>query len=980
MATWKRRWLTAVVVGGLAMAWAGCSDDDQVVGLLAGGVDSGGQDGLAAGDSADPDGSAAADGSPEPDGAGSDSAQSDALPVDDGADQDAAVDGAGSDGVGEPDGDAAAPDAPAPLCPGQPGCSCASDGDCPADSACLAGPKGKLCAQPCLSEVKCPVDTACAVWPAGDPSDPADDKPLCVPKGPAPCDPAQAATEVCDGVDNDCNGATDDGSQCSDGSPCTADSCEAGACLFLPIAATCTDADPCTQQEACSGGKCTGPAVVCNDNNPCTTDSCDPKLGCVAAANSASCDDGNACTGPDACSGGSCVGPPGQCPCTSDAECKGKDDKDLCNGVLYCDKTSATPSCKINPASVVVCDPKADNFCAVAKCEAATGACAMFAQNQGNSCSDGSACTLQDSCSQGKCSGTALLCDDANACTDDACDPGAGCTHKANAAPCSDGDACTLGDACTGGACKVTPKLCDDGFACSADSCDKATGACSFALPQDATCAVQPAPYVDSFGCDATATAAQWNRSGGDLPAAAVRWAFDSSPVLPQASLSGCSLNVNNGKDLACAPGQNALELTADSPWVDVSAVPVGQPLLVRFASTGSWTAQHSAAIWARVPGGSWVQQGAVPPSAANAWSTVAVPVKGVVGAKLQIRLRLTGPCAAGQTGWFVDDFSVSADACAATPAPCKANETCAVAANATAVCTACKPGFQVVANQCVDVDECATAGSCGANASCTNSPGSFACACLAGYSGDGKNCTDIDECSTAKDDCDNSAVCVNKPGTFQCACPKDQVGDGKACFKKGSNVKAPAASCLEILTLYPGSADGSYWLDVDGAAAAPSTSYYCDMKSGGWTLLIFDDFEDGSTKGWSAGKVQGCGKYGKMLGGVDVFGKGAAPTKTVAAPVHTQAKLALKYVRVDSWDGESAVVQINGNTVFTKKGTAGFIGNECGKWNWDEDHWDVAWTGVHTAAQATVTVTSTLDQGADDEAFAFDNAVLWVK
>jgi len=44
-------------------------------------------------------------------------------------------------------------------------------------------------------------------------------------------------------------------------------------------------------------------------------------------------------------------------------------------------------------------------------------------------------------------------CDDMNPCTDDACDPVAGCTHTPNSAPCDDGDACTQGDVCQMGTC-----------------------------------------------------------------------------------------------------------------------------------------------------------------------------------------------------------------------------------------------------------------------------------------------------------------------------------------------------------------------------------------------------------------------------------------------------------------------------------------------------------------------------------------------
>jgi hypothetical protein len=44
-------------------------------------------------------------------------------------------------------------------------------------------------------------------------------------------------------------------------------------------------------------------------------------------------------------------------------------------------------------------------------------------------------------------------CDDGNPCTDDICDPEAGCLHAHNNLPCSDGNACTTNDACVAGTC-----------------------------------------------------------------------------------------------------------------------------------------------------------------------------------------------------------------------------------------------------------------------------------------------------------------------------------------------------------------------------------------------------------------------------------------------------------------------------------------------------------------------------------------------
>ncbi len=44
-------------------------------------------------------------------------------------------------------------------------------------------------------------------------------------------------------------------------------------------------------------------------------------------------------------------------------------------------------------------------------------------------------------------------CDDGNPCTYDTCDPDLGCLHAYNSDPCSDGNACTTNDTCNGGAC-----------------------------------------------------------------------------------------------------------------------------------------------------------------------------------------------------------------------------------------------------------------------------------------------------------------------------------------------------------------------------------------------------------------------------------------------------------------------------------------------------------------------------------------------
>ena len=77
------------------------------------------------------------------------------------------------------------------------------------------------------------------------------------------------------------------GTNCSDGNPCTLDTCDAVAgCQHKSMADgdKCDDDDNCTQGDTCKTGKClpTLPAN-CDDGNACTTDSCSPATGCKHA-------------------------------------------------------------------------------------------------------------------------------------------------------------------------------------------------------------------------------------------------------------------------------------------------------------------------------------------------------------------------------------------------------------------------------------------------------------------------------------------------------------------------------------------------------------------------------------------------------------------------------------------------------------------------------------------------------------------------
>ena len=179
-----------------------------------------------------------------------------------------------------------------------------------------------------------------------------------------------------------------------DGFPCTVDTCDEATdtVKHTPSDALCNNAYYCDGTEQCivgagcvsvntpvlsDGVACTVDTCdeankqvnhipddsQCSDDNHCTTDTCDPALGCASKFNGLSCDDGDPCTQFDVCTAGQCVSGPDNpaCICTTDADCAPLQPTDQCLGVLTCQDNGTTgKTCKIDPTTVVVCDPNAD--------------------------------------------------------------------------------------------------------------------------------------------------------------------------------------------------------------------------------------------------------------------------------------------------------------------------------------------------------------------------------------------------------------------------------------------------------------------------------------------------------------------------------------------------------------------------------------------------------------------------------------------
>ncbi len=325
--------------------------------------------------------------------------------------------------------------------------------------------------EPCDDGQVCTLDDACQSGACtGDPID---------------CSTAgdQCNTAACDtnGAEPNCDISSPlpDGLDCNDGDPCTQDdACLSGACTGDPVVCIspvpecsialcdtngpdgncdiiepineggdCDDGDPCTVDEICSNGLCLGIPVDCTPfDTPCTRASCDPngaEGNCAIispVANGTTCDDGQVCTLDDACSNGICIGELIDCSTAGVA----------CN-FASCDTNGLNPNCDIFT-------PVAD----------------------GEPCDDGQVCTLDDACQSGVCLGDPIDCSTAgDQCNTAACDTNGVEPNCDILAPvpdgllCDDDNVCTLDDACQSGACLGDPVDCStSGNACNVASCD----------------------------------------------------------------------------------------------------------------------------------------------------------------------------------------------------------------------------------------------------------------------------------------------------------------------------------------------------------------------------------------------------------------------------------------------------------------------------------------------------------------------------
>ena len=327
----------------------------------------------------------------------------------------------------------------------------------------------------------------------------------CAKGGALTCVPTNVATaEVCDGVDNDCNGIVDDGSAlCPAGQVCSR-----GACVTGCSGTTCVAGQVCTVDGVCGEPACQ--AVDCPDGQRCAAGTCAPPcagvtcpLGqacragaCVDACLGVRCDDGFVCIDGTCQQGCNCQACPTGMSCGDGGRCI----VDACKDVTCAAGTTCDAGACVDNCAGAVC-PTGET-CLAGRCVDTCGAASCATDQK---CVAG---TCVDRCDGVTCA-TGLLCQ-AGICVD-ACSVTCGadmvckqgvCTDPCANVTCAGGAACKWGacqDACVGVVCAATEKCvagacvdacgdvtCAAGEACAAGVCHASCA--SAACPTDQKC------------------------------------------------------------------------------------------------------------------------------------------------------------------------------------------------------------------------------------------------------------------------------------------------------------------------------------------------------------------------------------------------------------------------------------------------------------------------------------------------------------
>jgi len=177
--------------------------------------------------------------------------------------------------------------------------------------------------------------------------------------------------------------------------------------------------------------------------------------------------------------------------CAGSVKCDAakKADWTLCSDGSACswDDTCQNGVCK--PGAPTVCGPL-DQCHIAGTCDLMTGACSNPTKDDNTTCDDGRACTVADTCHGGVCiSGEPKSCPVSDKChVAGSCDTGSGDCLPETPLSCDDGDLCTVDSCDPEEGCRHQPVTCaPEGECHEAGTCDSTTGACTSPPAPDGT-------------------------------------------------------------------------------------------------------------------------------------------------------------------------------------------------------------------------------------------------------------------------------------------------------------------------------------------------------------------------------------------------------------------------------------------------------------------------------------------------------------
>lgn len=269
----------------------------------------------------------------------------------------------------------------------------------------------------------------------------------CVPQVPS-------SMEVCDALDNDCNGEIDDGDLCAANEICDRGRCVA-PCSELNF--TCKNTEVCTPQGYCVDAMCAD--VTCEPGERCYMGMCRNP-----------CDDVT-CPAPQMCLAGRCADPCMGVTCDPGRVC----DQGVCVPTCDCQICATGKECADDGRCVPTgCSNRtcpAGQTCAAGACvDACTGArCPPGEKCAGGACVDACmdvTCPSGQKCAAGVCvdSCTDVLCRPGQICVPGADNLG-DCVEGCSGITCGAGQMCTNGacPSCDGAVCEVPSYVCRDG-------------------------------------------------------------------------------------------------------------------------------------------------------------------------------------------------------------------------------------------------------------------------------------------------------------------------------------------------------------------------------------------------------------------------------------------------------------------------------------------------------------------------------------